>query len=406
MNSYAIALAADSAVTIGTNKRVFNTANKIFMLSKYQPIGLMIYNSASFMDIPFETIVSIYRKSLKDQCFDTLHEYAEHFISFLKELTIPFQCEEKYVIRYIIDFVGYVKDLCEKESKEELYRRLDELQIIFNSFDLIEDYKDFNLSDFKNRFGQVIELMDMHIERLGMKDILDENKKEQVINIIYLQLTRAIEIGVYTGIVIAGFGEEELYPGFINYNLYGKINNRIKCNEVKKSSIDPFCQIKIDVFAQNDVAESFLNGIDSRYFNTIREYFKEHVISNLSIEGIEDKNVLDLLKQNLEYRCDVALKYVNEFSKNEFYKPIESALQLAPKEELANIAESLVSLTSLRRKLVDDEYNGTVGGPIDLAIISKKDGFIWLKRKHYFNSELNHHFFENYYHKKGGERHE
>ena len=36
----------------------------------------------------------------------------------------------------------------------------------------------------------------------------------------------------------------------------------------------------------------------------------------------------------------------------------------------------------------------TVGGEIDVAIISKGDGFIWKKRKHYFKSELNPHFFD------------
>ena len=39
----------------------------------------------------------------------------------------------------------------------------------------------------------------------------------------------------------------------------------------------------------------------------------------------------------------------------------------------------------------------TVGGPIDVAVISKGDGFVWIKRKHYFDRELNQHFFANYY---------
>jgi hypothetical protein len=39
----------------------------------------------------------------------------------------------------------------------------------------------------------------------------------------------------------------------------------------------------------------------------------------------------------------------------------------------------------------------TVGGPIDVAVISKGDGFVWIKRKHYFKAELNHQFFKNYY---------
>ena len=39
----------------------------------------------------------------------------------------------------------------------------------------------------------------------------------------------------------------------------------------------------------------------------------------------------------------------------------------------------------------------TVGGPIDVAVISKGDGFVWVKRKHYFPADLNNHFFRNYF---------
>lgn len=61
----------------------------------------------------------------------------------------------------------------------------------------------------------------------------------------------------------------------------------------------------------------------------------------------------------------------------------------------AAMAESLVNLTSFKRKMSMDAE--TVAGPIDVAVISKGDGFIWIKRKHYFERELNPQFFANYY---------
>jgi hypothetical protein len=68
---------------------------------------------------------------------------------------------------------------------------------------------------------------------------------------------------------------------------------------------------------------------------------------------------------------------------------------LLPKSELAAMAEALVNLTSFKRK-VSMELE-TVGGPIDVAVISKGDGFIWVKRKHYFTKEMNPRFFASYY---------
>ena len=63
------------------------------------------------------------------------------------------------------------------------------------------------------------------------------------------------------------------------------------------------------------------------------------------------------------------------------------------------MAEALVSLTSFKRRVSADAE--TVGGPIDVALISKGDGFIWIKRKHYFKPELNYTFFQNYFKEKG-----
>lgn len=74
------------------------------------------------------------------------------------------------------------------------------------------------------------------------------------------------------------------------------------------------------------------------------------------------------------------------------------------KDELAAMAETLVNLTSFKRKITIGSE--TVGGPIDVAVISKGDGFVWIKRKHYFKPELNPHFFANYYKEEIGDGNE
>ena len=71
-----------------------------------------------------------------------------------------------------------------------------------------------------------------------------------------------------------------------------------------------------------------------------------------------------------------------------------SSIASLSKEDLAELAESLVYLTYLKRRMSFSEES--VGGPIDVAIITKGDGFVWLKRKHYFDKELNHDFIHRY----------
>lgn len=60
--------------------------------------------------------------------------------------------------------------------------------------------------------------------------------------------------------------------------------------------------------------------------------------------------------------------------------PIIGIVEHLPKQELANMAEALVSITSLKRRV--SPHDEDVGGPIDVATISKGDGFQWTKGKH------------------------
>lgn len=65
-----------------------------------------------------------------------------------------------------------------------------------------------------------------------------------------------------------------------------------------------------------------------------------------------------------EYRINDISSYLNQIAED-------------IKEELATVAETLVNLTSFKRRVSLDKE--TVGGPIDVAVISKGDGFIWEK---------------------------
>lgn len=72
-------------------------------------------------------------------------------------------------------------------------------------------------------------------------------------------------------------------------------------------------------------------------------------------------------------------------------KPLLPVVGPLPIDEMANLAETLVELESLKEKVT--KPTESVGGPIDVAVISKSDGFIWIKRKHYFEGTLNPRFF-------------
>ncbi len=86
LNKQGVAIAADSAVTVNgpNHRKVYNSANKIFTLSKYHPVGIAIYNSAQIMGIPWEILIKEYRKKLGDRSFEKLSDYKTDFFSWLE----------------------------------------------------------------------------------------------------------------------------------------------------------------------------------------------------------------------------------------------------------------------------------------------------------------------------------
>ena len=62
-------------------------------------------------------------------------------------------------------------------------------------------------------------------------------------------------------------------------------------------------------------------------------------------------------------------EHLDSYSAEQHVQPVVSAVANLPKEEQAGMAESVVSRTSFKRRVSHDAE--TVGGPIDVAVISK-----------------------------------
>lgn len=58
-----------------------------------------------------------------------------------------------------------------------------------------------------------------------------------------------------------------------------------------------------------------------------------------------------------------------------------------PIQDAADLAEFLAYATCMYTKF--KRGAATVGGPIEVAAITKHEGFKWIKRKHYFDMALN-----------------
>jgi hypothetical protein len=86
MNKGAVALAADSKVTVGSGitEKTYETVNKIFTLSKVHPVGIMIFGNADFMGFPWETIIKLYRQQKRNRSEPYVEAWGEDFWRFVR----------------------------------------------------------------------------------------------------------------------------------------------------------------------------------------------------------------------------------------------------------------------------------------------------------------------------------
>lgn len=146
---------------------------------------------------------------------------------------------------------------------------------------------------------------------------------------------------------------------------------------------------------------TFIEGADPEYQRVVDTQVQnalDALFQSLAddILGVPDGHAARETLMSLSTNTWKRIKHEMDNARREkFVNPLLEILISLPKTELANMAESMVSLTSLKRRLSDSAE--TVGGPVDVALISKGDGFIWIDRKHYFDPAVNRHFFSNYF---------
>ena len=101
MNRLGIALAADSAVTLSSSgeKKIYTSVDKLFNLSNFEPVGIMVYGNASYLELMWETVVKEYRRQLGAQRFDSLREHADDFLEFLEnEEVFPENIKQRQIM--------------------------------------------------------------------------------------------------------------------------------------------------------------------------------------------------------------------------------------------------------------------------------------------------------------------
>ncbi len=420
LNKQCAAIAADSAVTVSGHRdaKIFNRANKIFRFSKKTPVGVMIYNNGEFMGTPWDIIIKQYREYLQDKTFDYLEEYKVDFIKFLHKNA--FYCDttqQKKILHYLIqDILGFIWNDVMKNEEARLKNHqnnvaeyigtciqnkiidLHKLNQAPQPQNLCIEFLDFEMKEFDDLgYTGLKEAINICFIQKGIpiSDEIIPTLKE----LVYLLIKSKKFGGFYTGLVFAGFGQNEIFPSILSIKISLALNNRLRWydEENKNASISHNMESVIRPFAQTDVIDTILMGIDPGIFNLFIKQFEQFIVSNNeTIARLVENNDPDLGSKirhlDIKQITQPFSNSINAELKRNYINPMMAAINTLSKEDLSEMAESLIYLTYLKRRFTFTEES--VGGPVDVAIITKGDGFIWIKRKHYFKAELNPHYLK------------
>ena len=162
-------------------------------------------------------------------------------------------------------------------------------------------------------------------------------------------LEEKIMDNVTLGFLLAGYSKKG-HQEIIMINISdGKIEEPVELNKE-----DPLAVLW---FGDTSFITRFLLGFDERLSDILKD-------KGLSDEIIEE--IMDSCKNNLQLPLGVPTM------------PIQDAIELV--QFLAEISVKSSKFASGAQ---------VIGGPIDIAIITRYDGFKWINRKYYYNQKLN-----------------
>jgi hypothetical protein len=403
MNTSAVAMAADSAVTIGDGQRIYNSALKLFAIDYSYPMGIMVYQGANFCGIPWETVIKEYR-SHGFVPHKTIKEQMDHFLDFVHEA--QWVCQDHALQETISSLISFIEEVHEAANRRTISSPEIDIQVHFKNC-IVEQVARWNKKGMQ--FGDTVCLADyVKALRPPALEIIQNDNLFSNLNDIWDSFLSAWTMYLFSeeyrfmfsGVVISGFGTTQLLPACVSVEVMSPLLDQRRIRKQTQYEISRERRTGVFTFAQSQATSQTIIGLDAVAGQVITGILHSQYSDTLS-------NVVNLIQQNFQITepqkskiedqlieiCIATLENaqakIKEFTDSNIAS-FHNTLEHLPKDEMALVAETLVNLNSFQKKVRGSAE--TVGGPIDVAVITRGDGLVWMQRKHYFDAKLNPHF--------------
>ena len=385
INKNGIALAADSAITYGNNKMFYNSLNKLFSISEKNICGAVTYGVTSIHGVSLEQILKEFRQYVDSkECLKNLFEILDLFQDYIQNKSAYYQFEngeKTYCVGLISDLVqAWGVDIKKVINEQDAENKIDNIlkqyidKIINSDKGEQYDVSQYIKSNYRDCFEKKIDAVIPEINNFATQK---ETLWECVCN--WFNVINAKEENENSGVLFAGYGENDAFPKYVHISIFNIVNGKIKLKiEEKYDSAKMSSQIL--PLAQKDVIMTFCKGYSTEIVKEIPQEFAKKVDEKIdNLQGKYTKRQKEELRKEIK-KINIG-QIMEQKSQSDFVAPLLNSVRNLPLSEMAFLAESLVNITSLKRTYALDGKQQTVGGPIDVAVMSKGDGFTWIKRK-------------------------
>jgi len=292
MNKNGIALAADSAVTLGPQQKVYHGAEKLLRLSDTEPVAIMTFGASEILGVPWDMVIKAYRRRLGTRRFDFIDQYAEDFLLYLESSNplFPVDAQQEMAREHAADYWRreILASVWEKFGREAAYWPEDAWTAVRESLakdnDGWQEYAD--LETLGPGFGAKL----VEADESGLLEI--EHKLFEGVVVpedIHQGLRSSVEMlnqrdrfcpVCRTGIVIAGFGEQELFPKVVSFTADAIVGARLRYRKDEAAQVTRSDDAVVMPFAQREMVDLFYTGvyptIDERMIEVLQSVLREH----------------------------------------------------------------------------------------------------------------------------------
>lgn len=288
-NKRGVVLAADSAVTTSPNgsnqkPRYAKSANKIFELSDAGNVAVAIFGGASIDAVPWELAVKLFRASLGLRRLATIAEYVTELIGFLQAHPVLFPPEllDRFEVSQFeeasVRVLAWVKELNPVvfDDGEPAAARAAAwtaaAQAIRAQLEADGLKPCLTAAAYDAALAQVVGKWDQQLSQnpgitVALIAAIDMAELARLAHLF--RFARPDALLGSTGVVVVGYGEAEIFPGYCQLNVHGHIGRELFWTTAGRDSIAHDKGSLIVSLAQKSMIDLFTEGHGFPLFSII-----------------------------------------------------------------------------------------------------------------------------------------